>query len=50
MLGQIIRDIFGNRRPAAQAPERPTSDNPLTEYFYNNTGLPTVKWHHYFEI
>jgi len=51
MLGQIIRDIFGSRRAASQAPEeRFTSDNPLTDYFYNNTGFPTVKWHHYFEI
>lgn len=54
MLGQIIRDIISASRSRGQnaeaQPQNADSGNPLAEYFYNNTGPETFKWHHYFEI
>ncbi len=54
MLGQVIRDIFGQfreRRNASKATSTPAdNDNPLAEYCSRNTGRVTSKWRHYPEI
>ncbi len=54
MLGQIIRDILGASRggdkSAMPALSPADNANPLTRYFYGNSGPVAHKWHHYFEI
>ena len=49
MLGRILKDVFRSfvsSRSGGQA----DAPNPLAEYFFNNPGLPILKWEHYLEI
>lgn len=43
ILGRFIQNLLYRRPPEAEP-------NPLTEYYFNNTGRLINKWHHYFEI
>src|SRR4029077_15203123 len=40
----------GERRLSGMQPLSPARDNPLAEYFLDNTGRLIHKWHHYFGI
>lgn len=54
MLGRVLRELLAARRDRRRRTEATDSSadegNPLADYFYNNPGRSTCKWHHYFDI
>ena len=49
MLGRVLSDVLASLRRSARAPAA-TDANPLSAYFFANTGRLMHKWHHYLDI